>query len=414
MMGAMQSGSVRMRMPSLSLIAALVITSVISGSLSALFLASLDMATRWHGQHPWLLLCLPVAGVLIVWFYQKYGSSAGQGNHLLVQEIHELSGKVPLRMAPMVLGGTLITHAFGGSAGREGTAVQMGGAVAAWLARCFSLTRERQRLLLMAGIASGFGAVFGTPWAGAVFAIELPVRGRWQLRYLAPCLVASWLAHVLCVLWGGHHIDFHAFGLSMPGLWQFSWAMFVAVAVAAVAFGLCARIFVWLSHQMPEWFARISRNPLGRPVVGGCLIIGLVYVLGTADYLGLGVVARHDGGVSLLSCFRTGGADSWSWWWKLLFTVITISSGFKGGEVTPLFFIGAALGNAVAMVMGLPVELFAGLGLVAVFAAAANTPLACSVLAIELFGIHYAALFAFACLVAYLSSGKHGIYKNQK
>jgi H+/Cl- antiporter ClcA len=216
------------------------------------------------------------------------------------------------------------------------------------------------------------------------------------------------------MMWGAQHIDFHALGLTHSGMWQVSWRMVTAVFFAAVAFGCCARLFVWLSHQVPEWLAGMCKNPIVRPMVGGTLVIAMVFVLGSADYLGLGVEARHEGAVSLLSCFRSGGADTWSWWWKLWFTVITLSCGFKGGEVTPLFFIGAALGNSLAMMMGQPVELFAGLGLVAVFAAAANTPLACTILAIELFGFYYAALFALGCLMAYLSSGRHGIYKNQK
>jgi len=396
------------------LVLPLMLTAAISGSLSALFLVSLEMVTRWHAQHRWLLLGLPLAGMGMVWLYQKYGGLAGRGSHLLVEEIHELRGHVPLRMAPLVLITTLVTHLFGGSAGREGTAVQMGGAVSAWLSRVFALGPSQQRTLLMAGIAAGFGAVFGTPFAGAVFAVELPVRGRWQIRGLLPCLGASWLGHLTCHLWGVMHIDYRALGLSPAGMGSVSWPLLAAVALAALLFGLCGRLFVALSHQAPLWLERCCPRPWARPVVGGLMVIGLVYALGNADYLGLGVSPQRDGGVCLLSSFSPGGADSWSWWWKMLFTVITLSSGFKGGEVTPLFFIGAALGNALAMATGQPVALFAGLGMVAVFAAAANTPLACAILGWELFGPHHAMLFAVTCLIAFLVSGRAGIYQHQR
>lgn len=393
---------------------ALVLVGAVSGSLSAVFLVSLDAVTTYRIGHPWLLLLLPLAGMGIALLYQRYGTYAEQGSHLLVEEIHSQKGNVPLRMAPMVLVTTLVTHLFGGSAGREGTAVQMGGAMAAWLSRVGKLNQEQQRLLLMAGIAAGFGSVFGTPWAGAIFAIELPVRGRWHSRYLLPALLASWIGHATCLAWGVQHTNFRSLGLTSESLLGFSWPLFFSVIMAAVVFGCCGRLFVILSHTVPLWFAKMSPNPLWRPFWGGVMVIVLVYALGSADYLGLGVKAMRDGGISLLSSFSAGGADSWSWFWKLLFTILTLASGFKGGEVTPLLFIGAALGNTLAVAMGQPVEVFAGIGLVAVFAAASNTPLACTILGIEIFGYHCTAWFALACLISFLVSGREGIYKNQR
>lgn len=394
-------------------VAALFLTGIISGSLSALFLVSLDHVTKWQGPHPWLLLCLPFAGLVIALIYQRWGQLAGRGSQLLVEEMRDCKGTVPLRMAPMVLVTTLLTHLCGGSAGREGTAVQMGGAVSAWLGRIFLFTPQKQRMLLMAGMAGGFGSVFGTPWAGGIFAVELPVRGRWQIGMLLPCWISAWVGHGICHAWGIVHTNYRVLGLTRDGLWGISWTTLGMTVLAALAFGICGRCFVWLSHRAPLAFARWCPNALLRPFFGGFLVIIMVYLLGNADYLGLGVDSQRAGGVSILSSFATGGADSWSWFWKMLFTVITLSSGFKGGEVTPLFFIGAALGHVMGMVTGQPVALFAGLGMIAVFAAAANTPLTCAVLGMELFGPHYSILFAITCLCSYGVGGREGIYHSQ-
>lgn len=398
----------------LRFLVALTVTGMLAGCLGAVFLVSLDQVTLLHHAYPMLLLGLPIAGVVVATIYQRWGGLAGQGSHLLVEEIHDLQGKVPLRMAPLVLLATLVTHLFGGSAGREGTAVQMGGSIAAYGAKRFGLSLQQQRLLLLGGIAAGFGAVFGTPWAGAIFAVELPVRGRWHYRMLLPALFASWLGHLTCLAWGVHHTDYRSCGLTTDGFAHLSILLVMAVIAASICFGLAGRLFVLLSEACSHWFAKVFPNPQWRAFCGGILVIVLVMLLGSADYLGLGVVANRPGGISILSSFHEGGAEQWSWFWKIAFTVITLSSGFKGGEVTPLFFIGAALGNVLGISMGMPVALFAGLGLIAVFAGAAKTPLACTILGIEIFGPHYTALFALACLVSYLVSGRKGIYQNQK
>ncbi len=391
----------------------IILVSIIAGAASALFLSLLDATLAVHHQYPSLLYLLPVAGVVLVWFYRKWGENAGQGSHLLLEEIHELEGKVPLRMAPMVLIGTLITHLFGGSAGREGTAVQMAGSLAAWLSRHFLVPRHFHRILLMSGIAAGFASVFGTPWAAAIFAIEIPIRGSWQWRYFLATLLAAMVGHFTCLAWGIDHTNYRHSGLSFDGFHQWSGWKICCVIIAGIACGLVSRLFVWMTHTSNQIYVKITDKPLLRPFIGGVLVIMFSWAIGSRDYLGLGVTSA-DGGVSILSSFTQGGATPWSWFWKILFTVITLGCGFKGGEVTPLFFIGATLGNLLGTSMDQSVALFAGMGMIAVFAGAANAPLTCAILGVELFGPHYAAAFALVCLCSYLVSGKSCIYKTQR
>lgn len=388
---------------------------ILSGSASALFLWSLDRVTTLRGQNGWLLFLLPVAGVAVGWIYHRVGKSAAGGNNLIIEQIHAPGGGVPRRMAALILGSTLITHLFGGSAGREGTAVQMGGSLASAYGRLCRFGEENMRVLLMAGVAAGFGSVFGTPLTGTIFAMEVLVIGRMRYDALIPVLVASVVGDYTCSAWGIGHTHYHiAFdGASGAYLHLDGWLV-AKVVLAAAAFGLVSRLFAELTYALQKGCERLIPIAWLRPALGGALVIALVYVVGTRDYLGLSVSSPDAGAVTLLSAFHSGGATLWSWWWKLLFTAVTLGAGFKGGEVTPLFFIGAALGNTLAVLIGAPVDLFAGLGFIAVFAGAANTPLACTIMGIELFGSHYAVYFAVACFVAYFFSGHSGIYLSQR
>lgn len=398
------------------------------GSAVALFLWSLDWATRTRFDHPWLLFLLPAAGAAVGLLYYLFGKSVEAGNNLIVDQIHEPGGGVPGRMAPLVLIGTLITHLFGGSAGREGTAVQMGGSIASTIGRWTGLKQADHRILLMTGVAAGFGAVFGTPLTGAVFALEVLTLGIISYEAMVPCLIASVVGDAVTTAWGIRHTRYSISSFGHMGLVQapahFSWLLVGKVAIAAVAFGLASVLFAELAHSLSRIWKWAIRWPVLRPVGGGIVVIGLVYLLGTRDYLGLGVAAdpHHPNAVSILSSFHTGGATYLSWWWKILFTAVTLSAGFKGGEVTPLFFIGAALGNAMARLLNAPVDLFAGLGFVAVFAGATNTPLACTIMGIELFGSGnpgllnsgFVVYLAVACFLSYLLSGHSGIYLSQR
>ncbi|MEN9904414.1 MAG: hypothetical protein RLZZ555_979 [Pseudomonadota bacterium] len=375
--------------------------ALLAGSASALFLHALDWATSTRLSMPWLLAGLPLAGFAVGWAYMKLGGRADGGNNLLIDEIHEPRQALPLRMAPMVLAATVISHLFGASVGREGTAVQMGAALADQIARALRLAREDRPVLLMCGIAAGFGSVFGTPLAGAVFALEVLAVGRLHHGVLLPCLVAALLADRVALLWGVTHSHY-----SVAAFGSLSLAQLGALLLAGMVFGLTARLFAAGSHALADQFRRhIAWAPL-RPLLGGCVIAALAWGLGAERYLGLGLPVIEQAFAQPL--------PAWDFAGKLAFTVASIGSGFKGGEVTPLFFIGATLGNALAPLLQLPFDLLAAVGLVAVFAGAANTPLACTLMAVELFGAALGMPAAIACAASYLCSGPLGIYKAQR
>ena len=388
------------------------------GLLVAFFLWLLDIATATRWQNMWLIFFLPLAGILITKLYKYFGKNADAGNNLIMDEIHKPGGGVPARMTPFILFTTVITHLFGGSAGREGTAVQMGGSIAALFARWYKMHHEKKRILLMCGMSAGFGAVFGPPVAGAIFALEVLAIGRIKYDALIPCLIAGVVADITCSSCGIHHtkysIAFVDTGTRFFPHIAFDVVLLAKVILAGVSFGLIGFLFAELSHFIKAKSNQYIPKKWFIPVVGAVLIVGISYLLGTFDYLGLGVTNPNSNGISIVSAFKPGGAGYFSWFWKLLLTAITLGMGFKGGEVTPLFFIGATLGNVLAAITGSPVDLFAGLGFIAVFAGATNTPLACIFMGIELFGSENVIYYAVACFTAYYFSGHSGIYHAQK
>jgi H+/Cl- antiporter ClcA len=378
------------------------------GSVSAFFLWSLDAVTRLRFGAPWLVGLLPAGGFAVAWVYRRFGGSANGGTDLLLDEIHQPGPGVPRRMAPLILFGTLVTHLFGGSAGREGTALQLGGGIAAACARWCRDDPGKVSLLLMAGVAAGFGSVFGTPFAGALFAAEVLVVGRIRVSALPPCLLASWVAHGVCLGWGAHHTTYPV--AAITGSFTDRATTFAWILPAAIAFGVVARLFTGCSHRVSAVLRRWIPRAEWRPVVGGLMVLAMLAACGNPDYLGLGVLAPHPGALCLPAMFGETGVPATAWLWKFAFTVVTLASGFKGGEVTPLFFIGAALGHAIASAAGVPVDLLAGLGMVAVFAAATKTPAASTLLALELFGPGHGLHAALACIIATWCSGNRGIY----
>jgi H+/Cl- antiporter ClcA len=393
--------------------------AIVIGSMVALFLWLLTNAIHYRFAHTWLLFLLPVAGVLIHFIYQWAGKSAEKGNNLIMDEIHQPGAGVPARMGPIILITTVITHLFGGSAGREGTAVQIGGSLAALFGKWFKLTGNDMRMLLTAGIAAGFGAVFGTPLTGAIFALEVLTIGKIKYDALLPALIASIVADITVGAWHIHHTAYHIDIIAKTPYFLSDYLpldllLVAKVILASIAFGLASYLFAIMVHEIKAGFLKILSIKWLIPFFGGLIIIGLTYAIGKPDYLSLGVDAQYPGAVTIPSSFHAGGADTWSWLWKTIYTTLTLGTGFKGGEVTPLFYIGSTLGNTLSGLLNAPVSLFAALGFIAVFAGATNTPLACTFMGIELFGGEHALLFAIACFTAYFFSGNSGIYSSQR
>lgn len=378
------------------------VVGVLCGAASALFLWLLEVATNFRTGNEVIVYTLPIAGLLIGWVYERFGESIKAGNNLVIDTIHDDGPEIPLRMAPMVLVGTVLTHVFGGSAGREGTAVQMGASLADWLSHRLKLRGALRTQLLAAGVAGGFGSVFGTPIAGAIFGLEFVVLGRIRYDALVPALVASLVGNMTTHAFGIGHTVYPsppAVALTLELLAK--WVVF-AVAVAATS-----AAFIELTHLIKRCGERwLPRLPL-RMFVGGLAVVLLWQLVGTSDYLGLGVPM-------IVQAFSDPNLGVHVFALKLLFTAVTIGTGFLGGEVTPLFFVGAALGSVLARWMGIPIELGAGVGMAAVFASASNAPLALSVMALELLGATVFPHVVVVCVAAYVFAGHRSIYPAQR
>jgi len=371
-----------------------------SGSASAFFLVSLEWVTQYREYHNWIIWLLPVGGLAIGLLYKFYGSDVVKGNNLLLEEYENPQKTIPLKMAPMVLVSTLITHLFGASAGREGTAVQMSGAIADQFKKPFHLNDSDRKTLIILGISAGFASVFGTPLAGALFALEVLYFSKITYKSIVLSFLVAYIAYFTVELWQVQHTHYQ-----IPTIPALSLNHFSYIIVAGVLFGLTAMLFSRSTHLWATLFSKYIQDAPLRPFVGGLILVVAIYFMGTTKYIGLGIP-------TLVESFST--TNPWyDFLLKILFTGFTLGAGFKGGEVTPLFFIGATLGSALSLVIPLPIALLAGMGFVAVFSGATHTPIACSIMGMELFGVESGTYIGITCILAYYSSGSIGIYHSQ-
>jgi H+/Cl- antiporter ClcA len=373
---------------------------IFSGSASAFFLVALEWVTQFREHHNWIIWLLPIGGLCIGLVYHYYGKEVVKGNNLLLEEYENPQKTIPLKMAPLVLIGTLITHLFGGSAGREGTAVQMGGAIADQFKELFKLTNADRKTLLIMGISAGFASVFGTPLAGALFALEVLYFSKVNFKSAVLSFLVAYVAYFTVEFWHVEHTHYQIPIVPEMTLTNLGW-----IIIVGVLFGLTSMLFSRTTHFWGRLFCKYIQVAPLRPLVGGLILVVAIYSIGSTKYIGLGIP-------TIIESFSTPN-DSYDFLLKIVFTGFTLGAGFKGGEVTPLFFIGATLGSALSIYVPLPIALLAGMGFVSVFSGATHTPIACTIMGIELFGVESSVFIGIACLVAYFSSGSIGIYHSQ-
>ena len=377
--------------------AAAAVIGAACGLVGTLFHFGVHEVTAFRGTHPWVLYLLPLAGLVIVGFYKLTGTD-GLGTDDIIDAVHQ--GKLlPILLLPAIFFGTILTHLCGGSAGREGAALQMGGTIGQYLGRHFQLDDRDLRVATLAGMAAFFSALFGTPLAATVFAIMVISIGVIYHVALYPSLLAALVAYGVSIHLG---VEPTRFAVSVP---EQTVGMFVRVALLGVLCALVSILFCQVMHGAGHLMKRI-RNPWLRVVCGGAAIIVLTLIFGT-DYNGAGMeivtAAVEQGTVAV----------PWAFLLKLIFTAITLAAGFKGGEVVPSFFVGATFGCAAAPLLGLPVGFGAAVGLAAVFCGVTNCPVASTLLAVELFGAEGMLYFALACCLSYMLSGYQGLYSSQ-
>ncbi|MFN7250178.1 MAG: voltage-gated chloride channel family protein [Anaerobacillus sp.] len=371
------------------------------GSTSAILLNTNDFLGDTRKAHPGLIYLLPLGGVLIGFIYQKYGKSSAKGNNLILDQIHS-NGKVHRRMGPIVYLGTFITVLFGGSTGREGAAIQMGGSIAETVNRLFKINPIDTNILLMAGISSAFGSAFGAPVTGAVFGMEMASLGRLRYEAIVPCFTGSFVGHLVATqFWRYRHED-----LIIELVPELTATTFVSFVLVCVIFSFVSIIYCQLRHFIQSFSEKHLKSHMLRGFVGGIFIVALVYIVGSYDYNGRGL--------EMIEQSFHGNVPPLAFIAKLVFTAVTMGFGFVGGEAIPLFFIGSTLGNTLSTFVDLPTSFLAAVGLIAVFCGGANTPIACFILAVEMFDGKAVEYFFLACLISYIFSGHHGLWPSQK
>ncbi len=376
------------------------VVGVVVGIVGVAFHFGIGVALDLRRDHPWLLYLLPVAGLFIVWLYQVTDMSQDKGTNFILIAVRS-NWRLRLRTAPLIFVCTILTHLCGGSAGREGAALQLGGSISAALGRAVHLDEQDSHIITMCGMAAGFAALFGTPIAAAVFAMEVVSVGVMYYAAAVPCILAALIAAQLSPLLG-----LPATSYLLSGVPAVSFPVLAQMIGLGISFALLSMVFCKTMHVAPALYCNYLPNPYLRVVVGGVLIILLTLAVQTTDYNGVGsqVIARAI----------SGSAVPYAFVLKLLFTALTLGCGFKGGEIVPAFFVGATFGCVVAPLLGVSANFGAALGLVAVFCGVTNCPMTSILLSYELFGGKGLPLFALCCAVSYMLSGYSGLYHAQK
>lgn len=374
------------------------VTGAVLGVIGGWFGRSITMVTELRVNHPWMLYLLPAAGLLIVGMYRLDPYKTGTNR---VLEGIQSGAFIPLRTAPLIVGSTILTHAFGGSAGREGAALQLGGSVAGTFGKWLKLEEYDHRIMIMSGMSAGFSALFGTPLTATVFAMEVTNVGIMQYAALVPCSVAALSAKATAELVGAHGEQF-----TLPEVAAFHWRNVLLVIVLAFCCAAVSILFCTVLHAMEHLYKKWIPNEWLRIAAGGCLVIAMTMLLGTTDYLGAGM--------PVIELAMEGKVVAAAFLLKIIFTGVSLGSGFRGGEIVPSLFVGATFGCLFGQLTGLSPSLAAACGMASVFCGVTNCPISSLLLSFELFGFEGMPFFLLSVCISYLESGYYGLYHSQK
>lgn len=374
--------------------------AVVMGIISFVFLKMLGLSSVFRDFFPYCIWFLPLSGMLTAFVYKRYGGESSKGNNLIIQSANE-GVKVPKRLAFLTFIFTLLTHFSGGSAGREGTAVQIGGTLTSNVADKLGFKSDDRKIIIFSGLSAAFGSVFGTPLAGAFFGMEICCIGQLSVSAVIPCFLSSYLANVVTLLLGATH-EVHKIS-AIPSLDIKSVLVFIS---ASILFGLIGKLFALGVKYLKLLYAKIFKNTVLSALIGSVIVVLLIVLLNLNEYEGLSTWQQT-------TAFE-GNANWYDMPVKFILTTLTLGAGFQGGEVTPLFDIGASFGSWYANIFGIEPSFLAAIGLICVFGSAANTPITTIMLGIELFGAEAVPYFVFASLISFIASGKSGIYSAQE
>lgn len=380
-----------------------VIVGLAVGAVGALFGKALTFATEFRTEHTFMIFLLPVAGLLLVFVYNITKMTDDKGTNTIILAARAES-EVKFRQAPLIFLATFITHIFGGSAGREGAALQIGGAFVSPLKKLFKMDEHDGSILIMCGMSAGFAALFGTPIASAVFAVEVTIVAAAQYSALVPCMISGVTAAITAKALGAEAESFIVSGV--PALAMENAVQLLLVVVLGIACAFVSVLFCSVIHKSGEIYAKYISNPYLRIAAGGLIVAVLTVLLGTTDYNGAGM--------DVIKRAFAGEADPIAFLLKIVFTALTLGCGFKGGEIVPCFFVGSTLGCALGGLIGLNPSFGAAIGLISVFCGVTNCPFASIILSCELFGMNGLPYYAVAIAISYMLSGYSGLYSAQK